>query len=105
MANATAAQAYTAVTAIEAVDVAADGSSFTVTKQTAIDKIIADNVGVVTEAEALVGIRLAQGAPDAATSLTGDYHQNKIIMQAPKTQPAVDVLFASDGDIYVTSMS
>lgn len=105
MANSTAAQAYTAVTAIEATDVAADGSSMTVTKQSAIDKIIADNSAVTTKAEALVGIRLAQGAPDAATSLTGEYHQNKIIMVEPKTKPADNVLFASDGDIYVTSMS
>lgn len=105
MANATAAQAYTAVTALEAIDVAADGSSFTVKLKTATDKIILDNAGVLTTEEALVGIRLAQGAADQAEADSGDYHQKKVTMMGTTPAPAVDTLFATDGDLYVTSLS
>jgi len=105
MANATAAQAYTAVKALEAIDLAADGSVLTVKVSVATDKIIADVAGVVTTAEALVGIRLAQGAPDEATSLSGDYLQKKVTMMGVTPAPAVDTLFATDGDLYVTSLS
>ncbi len=105
MANATATQAYTAVTTLEAEDVTAGGSSFTVELDVAVAKIIADNVGVTTDAEAIVGIRLAQGAGDQAEADSGDYRQNKVTMMGVKPVPASDVLFATDGDLYVTSLS
>ncbi len=111
MANATAAQAYTAVRALEAQmeTTDAEGYHLKVDLQTAIDKIIADNVGVTTFDEAYVGIVVA------ASSLTDgfvqdDYDYGNFVMYKPdggQATPEVgaDTLFITNEGTYVTSLS
>jgi len=78
MANATALMAFTATQALESIDQAsANGYIITVELGVLVAKIIADEGTVATEAEALVGIGLAFGAPDAAATLSGAYVKNK----------------------------
>ena len=68
MANATAAQAYTALRLIEEADHAADGMIKVVDKEVLAAAILAAEGTVLTLAEARVGIALGQGAADAATA-------------------------------------
>ena len=76
MANATAAQAYTALRIIEEADHAADGLIKVVDKEVLAAAIVAAEGTVDTLVEARVGIALAQGAVDAAAAASGDYRQN-----------------------------
>ena len=95
MANATAAQAYTALRIIEEADHAADGLIKVVDTSVLVAAIIAAEGTVTLEAEALVGIALAQGAADAATAASGEYRQNKAYGQmGAMVTPAANVLFA-----------
>ena len=95
MANATAAQAYTALRIIEEADHAADGMIKVVDKEVLAAAILAAEGTVLTLVEARVGIALAQGATDAATAASGEYRQNKAYGQmGVMVTPAADVLFA-----------
>ena len=107
MANATAAQAYIAVNAIEDVDIAADGYTHMVKREVAIAKIIADNAGVDTEAEALEGIELAAGKAPGTTA--DEYKQGLFVSNRVNSihmpAPATDVLFWSDDNRFITTLS
>lgn len=104
MANATATQAYTAVRAIEATMTTAKGYNVVVQTSVAVAKIIEDNAGVDTEAEALVGIRLAVGAADAAAATAGEYNALELVgYQA--TDPATDKLYIDETRQIVTSLT
>lgn len=109
MANATATMAYTAIRALEAQmeDTDAAGYHVKVPLKEAVDKIIADNVGVNTYAEGEVGILLAASTATLATELTdgtpvGLYKGNG---EVHEPVPGADVLFIVNGGTYVTSMS
>lgn len=91
MANATAAQAYTAVRAIEQAQYTAVGYVNTVPMKVAVDKIIADTTGVDTYAEGLAGVFLAVG---------DNVHQNVGYLD---TGPAVDKLYIDANANYVYS--
>ena len=111
MANATQAQAYAAIRAIEAQmeDTDAEGYHLKVDITTATDKIIADNAGVTTFEEAYVGIVVA------ASNLTDgfvqdDYDYGNFWLYKPDggqatPVPGTDVLFLTNEGTYVSSLS
>jgi hypothetical protein len=108
MANATAAQAYTAVRSLEAQMENTDGAGYhlKVGLYEAIAKIIEDNAGVATYDEAYVGILLAASTATTATELTdgtpvGLYKGNG---EVHEPVPGADVLFILNGGTYVTSL-
>ena len=111
MANATAAEAYTAIRALEAQmeDTDAEGYHLKVPLQVAIDKLIADVAGVTTFDEAYAGIIVA------ASSLTDgfvqdDYDYGNFWLYKPDggqatPVPGADTLFITNEGTYVTSLS
>lgn len=105
MTNATAAQAYFAVRELEAQDKTNSSLVYTATFTEVVQKLLQGAPNVNTQVEAVIGIRLAQGAPDDAAAQSGDYLPNRVVQFGQHVQPAQDVLFATDGDSYVTSLS
>lgn len=111
MANATQAQAYAAIRALEAQmeDTDAQGYHLKVPLEVATDKIIADNAGVTTSEEAYVGIVVAaSNLTDAFVQDDYDYglflmYKEGSVQGVP--QPGNDVLFLLNGGTYVSSMS
>lgn len=113
MADATALQAYTTIVAIETAEKAEDhgngaaiGYNHSITLAAAKAKIIEDNAGVTTEAEALEGIELALGK-DAGTTADqytqGDFLQRKVY-DSGGLIASPNIFLTCDG-LYVTSLA
>jgi hypothetical protein len=119
MANATAAQAYTAVRLIEATmeDTDTEGYHNIVPLQVVLDQIQTTNAGVLNDTEAMFGVLLATGGhaavadPDivgdtnAAAMLRGEYKANNVGGTVDLPVAATNVLFLVHTGQFVTSLS
>lgn len=111
MANATAAQAYTAVRALEAQmeDTDGEGYHLKVPLDVAIAKLIEDNVGVTTYDEAYAGIIVSASSLEDGF-VQDDFDYGNFVIYKPNGSTVTPVagantLFLTNEGTYVTSLS